>query len=326
MAKRPVFDFKLGETPRVREKQEWLDVAIDSRALGAAPLGNAHVLSLDRLEAGPWQVRRDFHDGKMAELVESVRGQGVLEPILVRAAGEGRYQIIAGERRYRAAQEAGLDTIPALILEVDDTRAHVISLVENIQRDDLNEIERAQGLVAIKQLTGQTWDEVARLLGITRRHVLHLVSLTRLPSSVQELVRGGELSAKHGRLLAYVKDADAQVALADMAAELHLNALQTAEVVKRLGGEPGFTGRPGESPERFRRVRDGVERVIASVLEPDGRGSEGTDLLEALAQLRRALATFSPEAVSAPLAERLAAEVPSLIGELQSLLDHLPRE
>ncbi|HOQ27922.1 MAG TPA: ParB/RepB/Spo0J family partition protein, partial [Armatimonadota bacterium] len=168
MAKKPVFDFGLGQAPRVRERQEWMEVAQDTRAMGAAALENARILAIDHVEPGPWQVRRDFRTEKMAELVESVRAQGVLEPILVRASEGGRYQIIAGERRYRAALEAGLTTVPALVLEIDDVDARVVSLMENIQRDDLNEMERAEGLVALKQLTGQTWEEVGQRLGVTR--------------------------------------------------------------------------------------------------------------------------------------------------------------
>ncbi|MDH7568001.1 MAG: ParB/RepB/Spo0J family partition protein, partial [Armatimonadota bacterium] len=147
---------------------------------------------------------------------------------------------IHGALRLRSA-DAFAAVIPALVLDLDDTGARVVSLMENMQRDDLNEVERAEGLLALKALTGSTWEEIGQLLGITKRHVLHLVSLTRLPQPVQDLIRDGSLSAKHGRLIAYVHDARLQEALASVAADLRLTAQQTAETVKRVASEPGFT-------------------------------------------------------------------------------------
>lgn len=337
MAKKQVFDFKLEQAPRVRERQEWLDVAQDTRAMGAAALENARILALDHVEPGPWQVRRDFRTEKMAELVESVRAQGILEPILVRAGDAGRYQIIAGERRYRAAQEAGLTTIPALILDIDDVDARVVSLMENIQRDDLNEIERAEGLVALKQLTGQTWEDIARRLGITRRHVLHLVSLTKLPESVQDLVRQGKLSAKHGRLLSYVKDPEALTALAEAIAEHRLNAEQTAEAVKRLGSEPGFTPDGLPAPDHPpASMRDRVTQLIRSLLEPEDEmpvpkpptpmvtAGDVEQLVTAVTEVRRAIAAFPPVTVAPDASRSLHAELESLIQASQALLRRIP--
>jgi len=326
VAKKPVFDFGLGQAPRVRERQEWMEVAQDTRAMGAAALENARILAIDHVEPGPWQVRRDFRTEKMAELVESVRAQGVLEPILVRASEGGRYQIIAGERRYRAALEAGLTTVPALVLEIDDVDARVVSLMENIQRDDLNEMERAEGLVALKQLTGQTWEEIGQRLGVTRRHVLHLVSLTKLPESVQALVREGRLSAKHGRLLSQVKNAEVLSLLAEAVAEFRLTAAQTAEVVKRVGGEPGFTlEEDGGDPDRARAsLRDRIDDLIDSVrargdepvvAAPSAATTPGDTaaLVQALAEMRRALAGFPMGTLTPEAARNLESELDSLI-------------
>ncbi|MBI3944353.1 MAG: ParB/RepB/Spo0J family partition protein [Armatimonadetes bacterium] len=338
MAKRPVFDFKLSETPRVREKADWLDVARDTRALGAAALENARVLALDHVEPGPWQVRRGFPSEKMAELVASIRAQGVLEPILVRPAAEGRYQIIAGERRYRAAREAGLTTIPALVFDLDDVNARVVSLMENIQRTDLNEVERAEGLLALKQTTGETWEAIAKLLGITRRHVLHLVSLTRLPDPVQGLLREGRLSAKHGRLLAYVKERAAQLVLAELIVELRLNAQQTAEAVKRLGSEPGFTVRPGAAGETIapQEVRARVERTVERVLEgqaarklpeaavPAITAGDIQQLLSGLTEVRRAIAAFPSVSLADDAARRLRNELAALIQAAEALQSRVP--
>ncbi len=295
-----------------------MEVAQDTRAIGAAALENARILAIDHVEPGPWQVRRDFRPEKMAELVESVRAQGVLEPILVRASEGGRYQIIAGERRFRAALEAGLTTVPALVLEIDDVDARVVSLMENIQRDDLNEMERAEGLVSLKQLTGQTWEEIGQRLGVTRRHVLHLVSLTKLPESVQALVREGRLSAKHGRLLSQVKNAAALSALAEAVAECRLTAAQTAEVVKRVGGEPGFTledvgGDPAQDPAA---LRDRIDQLIDSVRAREKERATPGDtasLVHALSEMRRALAAFPMTALTPEAARNLQSELDSLI-------------
>lgn len=332
MAKKPFFDFKLGQSPRLREKEQWLQVAQDTRALGAAQLENARILNLEHVEPGPWQVRRGFHADKMAELVESIREQGVLEPILVRAAEGGRYQIVAGERRYRAAKEAGLETIPAMVLELDDVNTRVVSLMENIQRDDLNEVERAEGLVALKHLTTQTWEEIGHLLGITKRHVLHLVSLTRLPDAVQDMVREGRISAKHGRLLAYVKDPEVQMALAQIIADRHLNARQTAEVVKQIGSEPGFTSSEGSLADVQEQVTEWVASLLSAPVSPVvpapevGAVTAGDirQLMEAVNEVRRAVAAFPPGLVEEDAARRIHIELPALIQAAEALLARIP--
>ncbi|HEX2998866.1 MAG TPA: ParB/RepB/Spo0J family partition protein [Armatimonadota bacterium] len=311
MAKRPAFDFKLGQTPRVREKQAWMEVASDTRALGAAGLENARLLLLDHVEAGPWQVRRNFRPGKMAELVESVRSQGVLEPILVQATPEGKYYIIAGERRYRAAREVGLTTIPAVVLEIDDLNARIIALMENIQRDDLNEIERAEGLVLLKQVTGQTWEEIGGTLGVSKRHVLHMVSLTHLPQPVQDLVRAGKLSAKHGRLIAYVKDPQLQVALAEFISDKHLNAQKTAALVKQIGSGVPDAESMAALPEA---VQERLETLLAQ--QPAGEKKalpvSAKQLIETAAALRREIAAFQLEATD-------EVDGKALLGELDAL-------
>ncbi len=331
MEKRPVFDFKLGQTPRLRDKQEWMEVAADTRALGAATLENARVLAIDHVEPGPWQVRRNFRADKMSDLIESVRSQGVLEPILVRASDAGRYQIVAGERRYRAACEAGLRTIPALILEIDDLSARVISLMENLQREDLNELERAEGLTLLKQMTGRTWDEVGHMLGITKRHVLHLVSLTRLPAMVQALVRDGTLSAKHGRLLAYVKDPQVQVALAELIAERRLNAQQTAEAVKRIGSQ--WTGVPAGMEDRDAALREHLSGFLAAIAEPAAvptpaathiTAGDIQQLSEAVNEVRRAIAAFPARPVEDSAAVHLHNDLDALIQAAQALLARVP--
>ena len=155
-------------------------------------------ISLSRLIPNPNQPRKTFYEQTILELAKSIKEQGVLSPIIVRPKGE-KYEIIAGERRYKAAGEAGLKEIPALIRKVSNGEARIISLIENIQREDLNDIDRASALKDLKKSLSLTWVELGKKIGLSRNRVLELVSLLDLPDEVKEDIRQKKLTAKHGR-------------------------------------------------------------------------------------------------------------------------------
>jgi ParB family chromosome partitioning protein len=147
------------------------------------------------------QPRQATDPGALEELTASIRERGVLQPIRVRPRGQ-LYEIIAGERRWTAARRAGLDIIPAVVVEADDDEAYIQALIENIQREDLNPIDRGHALSRLRVDRGlQSWEEVGRLVGITRQHVHNLLNLAHLPAAVREELRGGSLTEKHGRAL-----------------------------------------------------------------------------------------------------------------------------
>ncbi|HEV7677301.1 MAG TPA: ParB/RepB/Spo0J family partition protein [Candidatus Dormibacteraeota bacterium] len=164
-------------------------------------------LPVERIRPRAERPRRAIDEAGLEELVESVRHHGVLQPIRVRAAGAGRYEIIAGERRWLAARQAGLRTIPAIIAAVDDDHAFLESLVENVQREDLNAADRAEALRHLRVNLGlQSWEEVGRVVGLSRQHVHNLLRIADLPERMQDDVRSGGLTEKHSRALLLLRD------------------------------------------------------------------------------------------------------------------------
>jgi len=150
-------------------------------------------IKINRLIPNPDQPRKTFFEQTISELAESIKEHGVLSPIIVRPQGK-KYEIIAGERRFKASKEAGLKEIPAIIKNVSNGDARVISLIENIQREDLNDIDRAAALRDLKVNLGSPWEEVAKRLSLTKRRVLDLVGLLDLPEEVKEEIRHKRLT------------------------------------------------------------------------------------------------------------------------------------
>ena len=168
----------------------------------AAPQGDPTRLPLSRLQAGRYQPRTRMDEGSLYELAESIRSQGVMQPVLVRPLAEdARYEIIAGERRYRAAALAGLEEIPVLVRHVPDEAAAVMALIENIQREDLNPLEEAQGLQRLVTEFGLTHEQAAQSVGRSRSAASNLLRLLQLAEPVQQLLLAGDLDMGHARAL-----------------------------------------------------------------------------------------------------------------------------
>ena len=165
----------------------------------------AHI-RVDELVPNPYQPRRDFNSEKLDELVNSIKEHGVLQPIVVRKRVSGGYEIVAGERRFRAVQLAGLTTIPALIREISDKEAMEIALIENLQRDDLNPVELAEAYKRFMDLFSLTQEQLADRVGMSRSHVANLMRLLSLPVDVLEDVSRGTISMGHARALLSLKD------------------------------------------------------------------------------------------------------------------------
>jgi ParB family chromosome partitioning protein len=158
-------------------------------------------IPLDLIRPRPDQPRRSMDEDALEELARSIAEHGVLQPIRVRRREEG-FEIIAGERRWTAARRAGLQDIPAVVADADDDEAFIEAVIENIQREDLNPVDRGQALRRLRVKLGLgSWEDVARVVGITRRHVYNLLNITRLPGSIQEDVRVGGITEKHARAL-----------------------------------------------------------------------------------------------------------------------------
>jgi ParB family transcriptional regulator, chromosome partitioning protein len=173
---------------------------------GAQPSpSSVREIEIGRIRPNPAQPRKMFDDATIAELAESIGERGVLQPILVRERGDG-YEIVAGERRWRAAQKARLHKIPALVRDLDDGATAEIALIENIQREDLNAIEEAEGYRQLILTYGHTQDVVARLVGKSRSHIANLLRLLDLPSGVREMLLRGDISMGHARAVVNAPD------------------------------------------------------------------------------------------------------------------------
>lgn len=168
-------------------------VQVDSKELQHLPL--------DLIQRGKYQPRRDMDPQALEELAQSIKAQGVMQPIVVRPIGNGRYEIIAGERRWRATQQAGLDKIPAMVREVPDEAAIAMALIENIQREDLNPIEEAAALQRLQQEFQLTQQQVADAVGKSRVTVANLLRLIALPEEIKTLLSHGDLEMGHARAL-----------------------------------------------------------------------------------------------------------------------------
>jgi ParB family transcriptional regulator, chromosome partitioning protein len=194
---------------------------------------------IENLKANPRNPRRAFTEAELNELTESIRERGIIQPIVVREhGGPGHYEIVAGERRWRAAQRAGLHEVPIAIVDATDVQSLEFAIIENVQRADLNPIEEAAGYVALIEQCNHTQEQVAQIVGKSRPHVANMVRLLKLPEPVKALVRAGKLSAGHARLL--VGHVNAQV-LAEMAIDEGYNVRQLEEWVREEEGRPGDT-------------------------------------------------------------------------------------
>lgn len=194
--------------------------------------GNFVMLPISQVEPEPNQPRKSFDEVAINELAMSIERYGVLQPITVRRLSSGYYRIVAGERRWRASRQAGLSEIPAMIVEVDEQGAAERALVENLQREDLNAIEEAEGFRALIEVYGLTQEEAADRVGKSRPAVTNTLRLLTLPASVQALVSRGRLSAGHARALVPVKPSSAQEKLARRCVEGELSVRQLEALVK----------------------------------------------------------------------------------------------
>jgi len=190
------------------------------------------LLPVEHLHPSPLQPRRVFNETQISELAASIRDKGVLQPLLARAAAEGRYEIIAGERRWRAAQQAQVHQVPVLIREFSDVEVLEVALVENLQRADLTPIEEAEGYVRLLEEFGHTQEVLGELLGKSRTHIANMIRLLSLPDTVKSLLDAGTLSIGHARALIGVSDA---AALAKDIIKKGLSVRQVEKLVRKHG-------------------------------------------------------------------------------------------
>jgi ParB family chromosome partitioning protein len=234
---------------------------------------------IELIRRNPDQPRRDFAEEDIEALADSIRERGVLQPILVRPAPDapGEYQIVAGERRWRAAQRAGLRQMPVVVRELDDLAAFEIAIIENVQREDLNPIEEALGYRTLIEKFGRTQEAVAQTVGKSRSHVANALRLLALPESMQLDLRSGRLSAGHARALAGAPDA---AALANLVIDKGFSVREAEALARKAHGrEEPRPARPARGAAHkdsdTRALEEDLSEVLGLAVEVVDRGGVG---------------------------------------------------
>ncbi len=236
-------------------------------AAEAAPAGAPSTLRLDELVAGQYQPRIHMDEGALYELAESIKAQGIMSPILVRQLKQGqaagKYEIIAGERRFRAAKLAGLDSVPVLVRDVPDEAAAAMALIENMQREDLNPLEEAQGLQRLIREFGMTHETAAQAVGRSRSAASNLLRLLNLAEPVQTMLMAGDIDMGHARALLAL-DRATQITAANQISAKKMSVREAESLVKKLAAE--FSLQPPKvTKEKSRDVRR-VEEELSDLL------------------------------------------------------------
>ena len=253
-----------------------LDALLSSSSEETASRETLQVIAVDRLRPGKYQPRTRMDAASLAELADSIREQGVMQPILVRPV-DGGYEIVAGERRWRAAQQAGLRDVPTLVKVIPDQSALALSLIENIQREDLNPLEEAQGLQRLIDEFGLTHDAVAKAVGRARSGVTNLLRLTTLAKPVQDYLYQGAIEMGHARALLGLPVAQ-QGGAAARVVENQLSVRETERLVHQMQAAPKRAARSaargGYDADTARLENDLAERLGAPVhIEPGRKGA-----------------------------------------------------
>ncbi len=247
--------------PRVKEAGDTPEAAL---------VGAPHVLKLTQLQAGKYQPRTRMDEGSLYELAESIKAQGVMQPILVRPVGPERYEIIAGERRARAARLAGLDEVPVLVKEVPDEAAAAMALIENIQREDLNPLEEAQGLKRLTDEFGLTHEQAAQAVGRSRSAASNLLRLLNLTEPVQQMLMAGDLDMGHARALLPLDGAQ-QILSANEIVGKKLSVREAERLVARAGNHAGrqtpLLRAKSEKPRELLRIEQELSDALTAAVE-----------------------------------------------------------
>jgi len=220
--------------PKLKGLGRGLDALLAGNTGESGNSGELRTLEVGLLQPGKYQPRTRMDPGSLEELAESIKSQGIMQPIIVRSVGGGRFEIIAGERRWRAAQLAGLSEVPTLVRDIPDDAALAMSLIENIQREDLNPLEEAAGVQRLIDEFGMTHEQAANAIGRSRSATTNLLRLLQLAEPVQEQLVTGDLDMGHARALLSLPKAD-QIAFANRVVAQGLTVRDTEKMVARGG-------------------------------------------------------------------------------------------
>jgi len=232
--------------------------------------GEHRMVPMDRISPSPFNPRKSFAEAELEELANSIREKGVVQPIVLRPIGANgqHYEIVAGERRWRAAQRASQHLIPAIVRALTDQEALELAIIENVQRSDLNAIEEATGYRDLIERFGYKQEELSQIIGKSRSHLANTMRLLKLPDSVQGMVRNGELSAGHARALIGRDDVDVETIARDIVSKgMNVREVEALFSSKR-GAEPGGNNAPRSAPMTLKKDADtrAAEREMADAI------------------------------------------------------------
>lgn len=230
-------------------------------------------VSIDDIKPNVAQPRKNFDEEKLEELAASIERHGVIQPIVLRKLGKG-YEIVAGERRWRAARIAGLKEVPSVVKELTDEENMLLAIIENMQREDLNPIEEAEGLKKMIETYGLTQEQVSYSVGKSRPYITNSLRLLKLPGRVQELTAEGKISTGHARALASVKSQQKQVDLAVKAAKEGLSVRQIEKLAKEVK-EPVAKPKPKKKSADEKRVEEDLRKALGTKVNLNRKGKKG---------------------------------------------------
>ena len=246
-----------------------------------APAGDVRSVAISSILPNPLQPRREFSETELAELTSSIRENGLLQPLLVRLAGPGRYELVAGERRLRSIQRLGWQEVPVVVRKVDDEALLVLALVENLQREELNPLEEAEGYQTLTERFGLTQEEVSRAVGKDRSTIANLLRLLRLPPSLRRLLEAGELSMGHARALLSVED---PVRASNLARQAVKEGWSVRDIERHARGPaPGVSSRAAKTRPTGDPVVRALEETLRERLATRVKiraGKKGTGVIE----------------------------------------------
>ena len=278
--------------PKRRALGRGLEALIPSRPAPAAPLppapsensGKPLEVDITAIDRNPFQTRTRFDEEALAELAQSIAATGVVQPIIVRDLGQGRYQLIAGERRWLASQRAGKTSIPAIVREVSDEQAMEMTIVENLQRADLNPMEQARAYERLSSDFRMTQDQMAKRTGKDRASVSNFLRLLRLPKLVQGKVEAGELTFGHARSLLALESEAQMLAAAQKISALSMSVRQTETYVKNLLNPERKLGKiEASAPEidaNVKAAQEQLQRSLGLKVRIEDTGGKGRVVIE----------------------------------------------
>ncbi len=237
-------------------------IMLDNSVEELSASAGAVKVKLTDIEPNRDQPRKQFDEDALAELSESILKHGILQPLLVRPMLDGSYQLVAGERRWRASRMAGLTEVPVIIRELTDAQVAELALVENVQREDLNPLEEANGYKELSEKFGYTQEEISNIVGRSRSAVANALRLLTLPEEVQCMVMKGELSAGHAKAILTASDKDYQIELAKLVVKEDLSVRTT----ERLARKSVSDAKPGKKTKKRNPYYDEVELALSDVL------------------------------------------------------------